>query len=586
MKELNINLDPSSSKHLYEQIYEAIRTRIRDGSLRQGEKIPSTRALAAFLGIARSTVQTAYDQLQSEGYIETRRNSGYYVCALDTIEDFSALPELRQTGRDSGAEKGGEKHFPGVYVSDENAGAGAIGASDGGGHFNYSGYQKNLSDEQGTHGAPRKPDTTNITWKDSDSDVIDFSPRKIDLSAFPYATWKRINKDNLVDANAELFALGEPSGDRSFRETIARYLSLSRGVHCSADQVVIGAGYDYLLMLLRQVLNLNTSTAVGMEFVSYLRAVKIFRSFGCRIVPMPIDERGMSAAVLGRMDESEPAPETPECRPPAAATGNSGCKQKPPENSGVRLLYVMPAHQFPAGVTMPITRRLELLGWASAGENRYIIEDDYDSEFRYHGKPIPSLQASDRAGRVIYMGTFSKSIAPAIRVSYMILPPALAAHYHETCSFFSSTVSRIDQRLLDSFISGGYFERYLNRMRNLYRNKRDLLIHELRGADLPFRIHGEGAGLHLLLTEENFEDTASFAKIRAREETLVSAAAGKGVRVYAMTDDLIADGLPEGQAYQPTILLGYAALSEAEIIEGIKRLADAFKEGKSLESRR
>lgn len=156
--------------------------------------------------------------------------------------------------------------------------------------------------------------------------------------------------------------------------------------------------------------------------------------------------------------------------------------------------YVMPSHQYPTGVLMPIGRRLELLKWANEAPGRYLIEDDYDSEFRYKGKPIPSLQASDTQGRVIYIGTFSKSIAPAIRVSYMVLPQDLLERYRQQCYFYSATVSRIDQKVLEEFIGEGYFERHLNKMRKCYKEKHDLLLEGLADFEADFRVTGRTQG--------------------------------------------------------------------------------------------
>ena len=202
----------------------------------------------------------------------------------------------------------------------------------------------------------------------------------------------------------------------------------------------------YLLMLLRHIL--GEDRIVAMENPSYLRAAQIFKSFGYEICPVRMDADGMLPGSVA--------------------------------DSGADLVYAMPAHQFPVGCIMPVGRRAALLGWATDAADRYIIEDDYDSEFRYRGKPIPALQSLDRAGRVIYIGTFSKAIAPAIRISYMILPPELLTRYREKCWFFSSTVSRIDQRILNEFMKNGHFERHLNRMRSLYRARHDELLSRLR----------------------------------------------------------------------------------------------------------
>jgi len=231
----------------------------------------------------------------------------------------------------------------------------------------------------------------------------------------------------------------------------------------------------------------------------------------------------------------------------------------------VSAAYVMPSHQFPMGIVMPIKRRQELLAWAGEKEGRYLIEDDYDSEFRYKGKPIPALQGLDRNGRVIYMGTFSKAIAPAIRVGYLVLPPALLQVYRERARFYSSTVSRVDQRILARFISGGYFERHLNRMREIYKGKHDLLLSALKPLEKEFEIEGEFAGLHVLLTHRG----------ERTEEELVEAAAKAGVKVYGLSGFFIHR---EHVVRRKTVILGYAGLLEEEIRRGAELLLEAFKE--------
>lgn len=493
--ELSISFTPEGG-HLYEQIYAYIRREIREGKLLENEKLPSTRSLAAYLQVSRSTAQLAYDQLVSEGYLVARKNRGYFVCGIDNLYNLGGV-EKRERGR-----------------ADDNIR-----------------LCMQSSDEK-SHAA-----------EECRCAEIDFSPRRIDMSFFPYATWKKITKNTLVDARSEMFALGEPCGDYSLRSTIAHYLHLSRGVACEPEQIIVGAGNDYLLMLLRHIL--GEGKMIAMEDPTYLRAYSIFSSFGYQVRPVAMDSRGMRADAL--------------------------------EESGAQLAYVMPSHQFPTGAVMPIARRAELLGWASAGEERYLIEDDYDSEFRYRGKPVPSLQASDRFGRVIYIGTFSKSIAPAIRISFMILPWKLLDRYNERCRFFSSTVSRIDQSILDEFIKEGYFERYLNKMRNIYRGKHDQILQGLQPFKSKFEITGAGAGLHLLLTAKKTEWNTEDITDVMMERRLAQKAASKGVQVYPMSENLIPDlPIPQNADRGPTLMLGYAALRPEEITEGLDRLKEAW----------
>lgn len=290
-----------------------------------------------------------------------------------------------------------------------------------------------------------------------------------------------------------------------------------------------------------------------MENPSYLRAAQIFKSFGYEICPVRMDAEGMLPGSVAA--------------------------------SGADLVYAMPAHQFPVGCIMPVGRRAALLGWATDAADRYIIEDDYDSEFRYRGKPIPALQSLDHAGRVIYIGTFSKAIAPAIRISYMILPPELLMRYREKCWFFSSTVSRIDQRILDEFMKNGHFERHLNRMRSLYRARHDELLSQLRPLQDRYRILGAGTGLHLVLQAAP-ETAAGIAQslpgaddlsAAQMEQELVRRAAAHGVAVYAISDYLLpGTARTQGRGRLPAILLGFGALDETSIREGVRRLSQAL----------
>lgn len=467
MYDMTIRLRTDSDKCLYQQIYEHIRQEIREGKLLAGERLPSTRSLAEYLQVARSTVDYAYDQLLSEGYIEAKPYKGYFVCRLE-----------------------------GIFTMEQ---------------------------QEMTEPEVVRPDSQ----EDGTQVQVDFSPYGIDMTGFPFGVWKRITKNILNDSNSELFAQGEPQGDYDLRMTISRYLHSSRGVNCRPEQIIVGAGNDYLLLLLEKILGRHVG--IAMENPTYKRAYRIFQSFAYRIYTVDMDDKGMRADKLFSLP--------------------------------VRAAYVMPSHQYPTGAVMTIGRRAELLRWAEKEPDRYLIEDDYDSEFRYRGKPIPSLQSSDKRGKVIYIGTFSKAIAPAIRVSYMVLPESLLEVYRRDCSFYSCTVSRIDQRILNEFIRDGYFERHLNKMRMHYRAKHDLLLAELEPFKKAFTISGEDAGLHLLLT----------AKGAVTEAQLLSAATEAGVKVYGMSENMV-----ETDAPKATILLGFGSVSEPEMKEGLHRLQKAW----------
>lgn len=493
MYEMTIRLQAGGIR-LYEQIYEHIKKEIRDGKLLAGERLPSTRSLAEYLQVARSTVDYAYGQLLDEGYIEARPCKGYFVCPMEELIRLEETQSIR-TEMDAGDGKKGGK--------EQNGGA----------------------------AAPAQ-DCRSPAW------VCDFSPHDIDMSGFPFGVWKKITKNILTDANSDLFSRGEPQGDYELRLTISRYIHSSRGVSCRPEQIVVGAGNDYLLLLLEKLL--GRQVHIAMENPTYLRSWRILKSFSYHVVTVDADENGMKVAEL--------------------------------EREKVNAVYCMPSHQFPSGTVMPIGRRLELLKWADKAADRYIIEDDYDSEFRYHGKPIPALQATDEHGKVIYIGSFSKAIAPAIRISFMVLPETLLEKYLRELFFYSCTVSRIDQSILNEFIRDGYFERHLNRMRKIYRAKHELLLEELRPFRKKFTVTGENAGLHLLLT----------AREKITEERLVESAAEVGVRVYGLSESMAETSMYRNERrtkpVSATVLMGFGALKAEQIQEGVRRLREVWLE--------
>ncbi len=396
--ELMIPLKNQPGWPYYSQIYSYIKNEIVKGNLKPAVRLPSTRLLAEHLKVSRSTTQMAYEQLLSEGYIESVPCRGYFVLKIDG---------LIHTGQET------LKSQPSFFTAAKE-----------------EGEKKN--------------------W------AVDFSPRGIDLCNFPFNTWRRISKNTLIDDNREIFAAGDPQGEYLFREAIRSYLHSARGVNCLPEQIIVGAGSEYLLMLLSQILGRDRT--IAMENPTYRQAYRVFDSLQYQVVPVDMDQSGMDVSLL--------------------------------EKSGADIAYVMPSHQYPTGIIMPVKRRQELLAWAYEQENRYLIEDDYDSEFRYKGKPIPALQGMDDRERVIYCGTFSKSIAPAIRVSYVVLPIPLYQIYQRRISFYASTVSRIDQNILYQFLSEGHYERHLNRMRAVYKSKHDVLTAGLKSFEDQFLIGG------------------------------------------------------------------------------------------------
>lgn len=459
-------IDTKSNVPIYTQIYKYIRKEIESKRLTPGERLPSTRALAAHLEVSRNTIDMAYGQLIDEGYIESAPKRGYFVCNISA--NIMTIPE--------------ETHL------------------------------------------------TTIPQKRSKYD-FDFSPYGVDLEKFPYSTWRKTMRDILYDdRNMSLFLSGDHQGDLEFRKAIADYLYQNRGLLCEPDQIVVGAGVDYLLMLLSQLLGKNTVYAI--EDPSYMRAYRILTHLGCEVLPIPLDKRGMDIKKL--------------------------------TSSKANIAYITPSHQFPTGIVMPIRRRQEILAWANEKPNRFIIEDDYDSEFRYRGRPIPSLASIDKGQNVIYLGTFSKAIAPSIRISYMVLPTDLLEIYKHEYGFYSNSVPRIEQKQMTEFIRKGYFERHLNRMRILYRTKRDYILTALEPYDDRIKIYGENSGLHILV---KFLDGRE-------EQELIETAAQNGIHLYAPSDYTIQP--KHIKHMKSTIILGYASISQKQLEPAMERLTRCF----------
>ena len=352
-----------------------------------------------------------------------------------------------------------------------------------------------------------------------------FSTSAVDTSVFPFSTWARLSRE-AVYQNPELLQRGDGQGDWSLRSALSDFLHQYRGVSCSPEQVVLGAGLEGVLWVLLQLL---PKAVFGLEDPGYGTLRRLLDNLGRRYVPVPVDEKGMEVPAL--------------------------------ERSGAEVAYVTPSHQFPLGITTPVGRQGELLRWAYEKPGRYLIEDDYDSEFRYASRPIPAMQGLDEGGRVIYVGTFSRTIAPSIRVAYLILPPELLELYHQKFSYASATVSRFEQETLCRFLVSGAYGRHLRRVGNLYRKRRDALCSALEGWG---ELRGTDGGLHLLFT------------LPGREEAdLVARAAKAGYRVRGLGEYCLGkDPLPG------TLVLGFAGLPEERAEKAVGDLKRAFVEKK------
>lgn len=403
------------SDSLYRHLYKCIKNDIINHEIKSGEKLPSKRSLAKNLGISIITVESAYAELMAEGYIYSIPKKGFYAADLISLEPKSA--EIQE--------------------------------------------QKS------------------ITLSSRKNDYIaDFTNNQTDSTNFPFSTWAKLVREILNENQSELMMNSPCGGIIELRTAIAKHLRDFRNIHVEPEQIIVGAGTEYLYGLLIQLLGYEKRYAV--EDPGYHKIAKIYKKHNVHCDYVSMDHSGI------KVDELD--------------------------NLQTDVIHISPSHHFPTGRIMPISRRYELLGWAAKSKSRYIIEDDYDSEFRMNGNPIPSMQTIDVLEKVIYMNTFSKTLASTVRISYMVLPKHLVTKFYHEMSFYSCTVSNFEQYTLSHFINEGYFEKHINRMRKYYHTKRDFLLNEIKNSSLSsyVQVLEEDAGLHFIvhiktsLTDEEF----------------------------------------------------------------------------------
>ncbi len=467
---LTYHIDRTGKIPLYDALYRAIRDDILAGRLAPGERLPSKRALAEHLHISKVTVENAYGQLFSEGYIYSRSRSGYYVEHGDWGTEGTVSPAF----------------------------AAGVPAE-----------QKQMPQEEPL--------------------VIDFTRGSIDTERFPFSVWSRLMRSVIADEGEHLLRAAPPGGVPVLREAIAAYLYRMRGLSVLPEQVIVGAGSEYLCQLLLQLLGREKCYAT--ETPGYPKMRRLFAANGVRQVAVGMDASGVSPTLLAE--------------------------------SGADVLHFSPSHHFPTGIITSAARRRELLTWAYAGKARYLIEDDYDSEFRFVGKPVPTLMSADSDGRVIYLNTFSKSIAPSIRISYMVLPPRLLEKFTETLGFYASTVPAFEQYTLARFLNEGYFEKHLARMKKYYRQTRDFLTAAIAASPYADRItvREEDAGLHFLLQVRTALSDAAL-KAWCRERLI-------GVNCLSEYD-----AVPAANAALHTLVIHYSGVTRQQIEEAAKRLRE------------
>jgi GntR family transcriptional regulator/MocR family aminotransferase len=471
-----LTIDRSSGTPLHRQIYDWIRDAILDGLLRPGHRLPSTRHLALELAVSRLPVLTAYDQLLHEGYLEARVGSGTFVS--------DALPDdlLR----------------PSPAAAPVPRGIGARGSR-----------ASMVRDEGG------------------------LGPFRVSLPAldqFPHAAWSRLVARHAHALTHARMAYGDPAGLEELRAAIADHLRLARGVRCETEQVLIVSGSQAALRLAAAVL-LTPGDRVAVEEPGYPGARSALAAGGAELVPVRVDEEGMSVAALQS------------------------------HGRRVRAAYVTPSHQYPLGMSMSAGRRLALLEWAF-GRQAWILEDDYDSEYRYVSRPLGALQGMDAHQRVIYLGTFSKVLFPALRVGYLVVPPSLRRRFvdaRQALDLFSPTLY---QSALAEFLRDGHFARHLRHMRGVYLARRDALLTGLaRHCGDRLIVHNADAGLHLA------------ARLRAGldDRGVVDRMARRGLTATALSTCYA------GTSGRGGLLLGFGGSTERRLLEATRTLGEVLR---------
>ena len=442
---------------LYEALYRCIRQDILTGKLQPGEKLPSKRALSQHLEVGKITVETAYAQLLSEGYIRSREKVGFFV---EKVEQLPPAPPP----------------VPPKAAPEE---------------------------------APMLDLTANGTGH------------------FPFTVWSKLQREVILDYGRQLLLPLPNQGILELRQAIAAHLAAFRGMEIDPENILVGAGTDFLYNLLIQLLGRDKIFAV--EEPGYEKIRRVYGAGGVRCISAPMDAEGVMPQAL--MD--------------------------------AQVLHISPSHHFPTGLVTPLSRRQALLGWAAAGN--WIIEDDYDSEFRFASHPLPAMQSMSPE-RVIYINSFSKSLAPSIRISYMVLPPALMEKFRRELGFYSCTVPSFEQYTLARFLEQGRYEQHLNRMRTRYRQKRDAVIDAIGSSPLSGRVEvwEQDAGLHFLM----------HLHTELGDDALRRQAEAAGLRLALLSDYY---SRPD-TAPQHILVVNYAGIDMERLPEGLRRLAQIWEE--------
>lgn len=484
-----IHVDQSSGVALHRQIYDSIRGAILSGRLRSGEKLPSTRALSQTLGIARATVTMSFDSLLSEGYIEASVGAGTFVSRalpeelmlpaaplVDPATLEASTPKVKARVRGRKRKDGGESGSSTGSSSSSSESQSAADADKVQG-YRLSWYATALRSRQWLNFSADEPE-------------VQLSFGRPAMTEFPMRVWNQLLLQHARKRNLGL--LDSPANAAGFmplREQLAAYLSRVRAVACTPEQVIIVNGSQQGIDLVARVL-IDRGDDVCIEDPGYIGAQKSFEAMGANVLPIPVDKQGISVDDLKEHEKAKPG-------------------------FSPQLVYVTPSHQSPTGVVLSVPRRLELISWARR-VGAYIVEDDYDSEYRYKGRPIPALAGLDHAGTVIYIGTLSKVLFPSLRLGYLVVPLDLAEVFTRAKWLTDRHSPLLEQQVLADFIRLGHLERHIRKMRNLYEEKRKLVIEALKTHfEGKATVLGDAAGINVVVripSELNDEEIVSRAK--------------------------------------------------------------------------
>jgi GntR family transcriptional regulator/MocR family aminotransferase len=489
--EVALNLDPISPVALYRQIYDGLRDGIVGGRFEAGTKLPASRAFATSLGVSRITVTECYERLISEGYLETRRGSGTFVC--------SSLPETDMYASSVAVE-----------IDPEPVSSAPV---------RLSAYGELLN-------APIRPPTP--------PEILRLDSHGPDVASFPRKLWTRLLVRRMHEDGLNLLQYTQEfSGSNDLRVAVAHYLRMSRAVVCDPNQIIITSGSQQAIYLAARIF-LDPSDFAAIEAPGYRFAGRIFSSQGATLLPIPVDSHGLQVSQL-----------------------------KKHADKAVKLVYVTPSHQYPRGVALSVPRRMDLLAWAKQA-GALILEDDYDSEYRYNERPLPSIQGMVPDAPVLYVGTFSKLLFPTLRLGYLVVPRAFQDVFTAAKLLCDLQSSSIDQRILTDFLTEGHLEPYVRKMRIIYRSRRAVLVESLqKHFGRRVTIYGDHAGMHFL---------ADF-QIDLSESEAFDRALAAGVRLERVYWPACSEVERPGHVQ---FVFTFAARSEEELVLAAEKLAHAF----------